>query len=140
MVCPVTEPMYYGVDSVALAGVPKQRRVYLPAGERWYDFWTEVCYDGGQWIEAEAPLERIPLYVREGSIVPMYREDCIPKSTGEAAMLGKDCVEYWVYRGKDAEFFLYEDAGDGYEYEQGEYTVTRIFWNEAKEQLLTDKV
>lgn len=50
------------------------------------------------------------------------------------------CVEYRVFRGKDAEFFLYEDAGDGYEYEQGEYTVTRIFWNEAKEQLLTDKV
>lgn len=140
MVCPVTEPMYYGVDSVALAGVPKQRKVYLPAGERWYDFWTEVCYDGGQWIEAEAPLERIPLYVREGSIVPMYREDCIPKSTGEAAMFDEACVEYRVFRGKDAEFFLYEDAGDGYEYEQGEYTVTRIFWNEAKEQLLTDKV
>ncbi len=140
MVCPVTEPMYYGVDSAELADVPKCRRVYLPAGERWYDFWTDMCYDGGQWIETETPLEKIPLFVREGSIIPMYREDCIPKSADEAAMLGEECVEYRVFKGKDAEFFLYEDAGDGYGYERGEYTVTRIAWNEAKEELLTDKL
>ena len=139
MVCPVTEPMYYGVGSQALIGIPKRRKVYLPAGERWYDFWTEECYDGGQWIEAEAPLERIPLYVREGSIMPMYREDCIPTSTDQTATYGADCIEYRVYEGKDAEFFLYEDAGDGYGYERGEYTITRIFWNDAKGQLLTDK-
>ena len=140
MVCPVTEPMYYGVDSAELADVPKCRRVYLPAGERWYDFWTDTCYDGGQWIETETPLEKIPLFVREGSIIPMYREDCIPKSTDEAATLGEECVEYRVFKGKDAEFFLYEDAGDGYGYEQGEYTITRIVWNEAEGTLLTDKL
>ena len=139
MVCPVTEPMYYGVDSTELAGVPKQRKVYLPAGERWYDFWTETCYDGGQWIEAEAPLEKIPLYVRGGSIIPMYREQCIPTNVAEAAAYGEECMEYRVYKGKDAEFFLYEDAGDGYGYEQGDYTMTRIFWDEAKGELLTDK-
>ena len=139
MVCPVTEPMYYGVDSTELAGVPKQRKVYLPAGERWYDFWTETCYDGGQWIEAEAPLDKIPLYVRGGSIIPMYREQCIPTNVAEAAAYGEECMEYRVYKGKDAEFFLYEDAGDGYGYEQGGYTMSRIFWDEAKGELLTDK-
>ncbi len=140
MVCPVTEPMYYGAGSVELSGVPKCRKVYLPSGERWYDFWTDTCYEGGQWIEAEASLEKIPLFVREGSIVPMYRESCIPDSTEEAAKLGTECMEFRVYKGKDAEFFLYEDAGDGYGYERGEYTLTRIIWNEAEKKLLTEKI
>ena len=140
MVCPVTEPMYYGVKSERLADVPKCRKVYLPEGERWYDFWTEDCYEGGRWIEADAPLERIPLFVREGSIIPMYREDCIPKSADESAMLGKECMEYRVFDGKDAEFFLYEDVGDGYGYEKGEYTVTRISRKETTGELLTEKL
>ena len=140
MVCPVTVPMYYGVDSAELADVPKCRKVYLPEGERWYDFWTDACYDGGQWIETDAPLEKIPLFVRERSILPMYRVDSIPKSTDEAAVLNKECMEYRVFKGKDAEFLLYEDAGDGYGYERGEYTVTRIVWKEADEILLTDKL
>ncbi len=140
MVCPVTEPMYYGAGSAELSGVSKCRKVYLPIGERWYDFWTDTCYEGGQWIEADASLEKIPLFVREGSILPMYREDCIPEHTEETARLGTDCMEFRVYKGKDAEFFLYEDAGDGYGYERGEYTITRIYWNEADKELLTEKV
>ena len=139
MVCPVTEPMYYGVDSAELTDAPKCRKVYLPKGERWYDFWTEECYDGGRWIEAEAPLDKIPLYVREGSILPMYREDCIPTCADDTPTFGADCMEYRIFKGKDAEFFLYEDAGDGYGYEQGEYTVTKISWKEENGVLLTDK-
>ncbi len=137
MVCPVTEPMYYGVNSEKLSGVAKRRTVYLPEGERWYDFWTEECYEGGQWIDADAPLEKIPVYVREGSIVPMYREECIPKSAAEIPEYD-DCLEYRVYKGKDAEFLLYEDAGDGYGYERGEYTLKRIRWNESDGKLCVD--
>ena len=140
MVCPVTTPMYYEAGSLELFDIPKTRKVYLPAGERWYDFWTEESYDGGQWIDAKAPLERIPLFVREGSILPMYRENSIPKCTDEMKLLDNECMEYRVFEGNDAEFFLYEDAGDGYGYERGEYVITKISWNEAKKELLTEKI
>ncbi|MBP3619006.1 MAG: DUF5110 domain-containing protein [Lachnospiraceae bacterium] len=133
MVCPVTEPMYYGVNSEPLQGVKRARKVYLPAGERWYDFWTEECYDGGQWIEAGAALEQIPLFVREGSIIPMYKEDCIPEFA--APYYAEDELEYRVYKGKDAVFALYEDAGDGYGYEDGAYKITVLEWKEKEEKL-----
>ena len=137
MVCPVTTPMYYEAGSIPLSDVPKCRRVYLPAGERWYDFWTEDCYEGGQWIEADAPLERIPLYVREGSILPMYREDRIPEFTASLQETGEDAIEYHVYKGKDAEFHFYDDAGDGYGYERGGYCVKLLQWKEAEGVVLT---
>lgn len=138
MVCPVTEPMYYGVNSERLQGGKKSRRVYLPEGERWYDFWTEECYDGGQWIEADAALEHIPLFVREGSIIPMYKEECIPEFV--APYYREDELEYRVYKGKDATFALYEDAGDGYGYEQGEYKITMLEWNEQEKRLSMKRV
>lgn len=137
MVCPVTEPMYFDGESPELDNKPKTRTVYLPAGEAWYDFWTETRYEGGQKIEAEASLDRIPLFVREGSIIPMYKEDRVPDRT--SAIMPEDSVEYRVYKGKDATFYLYEDAGDGYGYERGEYTRTRLEWNEEKGVLLTTK-
>lgn len=134
MVCPVTEPMYYGVDSEKLSDVVKTRPVYLPKGERWYDFWTEECHEGGQWIETTATLDRIPLFVREGSIIPMYKEECIPEFVSDSK--GDNTLEYRVYKGKDASFTLYEDAGDGYGYEQGEYEITLLEWKESEGQLV----
>lgn len=133
MVCPVTEPMYYGENSRKLSDVEKVRRVYLPEGERWYDFWTEECYDGGQWISTEAELDRIPLFVREGSILPMYKEECIPESVSAGTEDGT--IEYRVYKGKDAVLEMYEDAGNGYGYEQGEYKITRLEWKEKEGKL-----
>lgn len=137
MVCPVTKPMYDGKETSASGKKPETRTVYLPAGEKWFDFWTETCYEGGQRIEAEAPLDKIPLFVREGSIIPMYKEDRIPDNT--CVDVPEDGVEYRVYKGKDACFYLYEDAGDGYGYETGEYKRTRLEWNEEKGVLLTTK-
>ena len=136
MVCPVTESMYIKDGVLEVHGKPKTRKVYLPAGERWYDVWTETCYDGGQEIEAEAPLDIIPLFVREGSIIPMYKEDRIPESTS-ALPEDKD-VEYRVYKGKDASFCLYTAAGDGYGSERGEYTKLLLKWKEEEGVLLTE--
>ena len=127
MVCPVLEPMYYGRDSEPLSGIPAVRRLYLPQGNGWYDYWTNVYYQGGQWIETEAPLDRIPLFVREGSILP--RAAYAP-STEELSPE----LEVFVYTGRDGEFLLYEDRGDGYGYEQGEYRTTALTWNEEQKQ------
>ena len=71
LVAPVTTPMYYSVDSRPLENIEKIRRVYLPAGAGWTDFWTGEKYKGGQWIVSEAAIDKIPLLVRQGSIIPM---------------------------------------------------------------------
>ena len=71
LVAPVTTPMYYSVDSQPLENVAKTRQVYLPDGANWIDFWTGKKYKGGQRVTMEATIDRIPLLVRQGAIVPM---------------------------------------------------------------------
>ena len=129
MVCPVTQPMYYQRNSSALDDVPKSREVYLPAGRGWYDFWTEQAYAGGQTITAAAPLETIPVFVPSGSILPMspvmQHVDEIPDAP----------YEIRIYCGADAVFFLYEDAGDDYDYEHGFFSIVTLTWNDARSEL-----
>ncbi|MGA8086782.1 MAG: TIM-barrel domain-containing protein [Terracidiphilus sp.] len=106
-----------------------KRNVYLPAAAAWYDFWTGKSETGGQEIEADAPLDRIPLFVRAGSILPMGPQ--IEYATQDPA----GPIELRVYRGADGKFDLYEDAGDGYEYEKGQHSVIPIQWNDTDSSL-----
>jgi len=124
LVCPVTDPMYYGPDSTPLDGRARAREVYLPPGE-WYDFWTGERYAGSREIVADAPLEKMPLFVRAGSVLPMGP---VVQHTGERP----DAPwEVRVYPGADGEFDVYEDAGDGYGYEDGDYAFTPLRWDDA---------
>jgi alpha-D-xyloside xylohydrolase len=100
-----------------------QRSVYLPRGA-WYDFWTGERLEGGRRIEAPAPYERLPLYVRAGSILPMGPE---LQYTGEKPA---DPLTLWVYTGADASFDLYEDDGVTYGYEKGEFATIPLRWND----------
>jgi alpha-D-xyloside xylohydrolase len=129
LVCPVTTPMYYRAGSLPVAAASKTRFVYLPDGCGWFDFWTNTALSGGRTIVAEAPLEKIPLYVRAGSIVPMTVAMQFVDEVPDAP------YEIRVYRGRDSEFVLYEDAGDGYQYEAGEFALVRLTWNEARREL-----
>ena len=129
LVCPITEPMYYGHNSVALEVQEKGRWVYLPQGCDWYDFYTGARYTGGQTIFAQADIDHIPLFVRSGSILPLTQP---LQNTDEVVDAP---IEYHVYAGSDAEFELYEDDGDGYGYENGQYTVTRLVWKEQEQKL-----
>jgi alpha-D-xyloside xylohydrolase len=88
------------------------RRVILPAGNDWFDFWSGQKYHGGQTIVADAPLDKMPILVREGSIVPLGPNI-------QYAAESQDPIELRIYGGKDADFQLYEDSGDGYAYERG---------------------
>lgn len=124
MVCPVTEPMYYEADSVEINGKPRNRQVYLPAGCDWYDFWTGKRYSGGQMITADAPLEIIPLFVRSGSILPVGPVIQYADEKPDAPL------ELWVYPGENGAFELYEDEGDSYAYEQGEFAWTPLAWDD----------
>lgn len=129
MVCPVTKPMYYAAGSVELAGIPKCRDVYLPAGCDWYDFWTGQRFSGGQTIAAAASLEIMPLFVRAGSILPLG-----PMRQHTEEKPG-DPLELMIYPGQDGEFMLYDDAGDGYGYEEGDFSFTLITWEDDVQKL-----
>ena len=80
------------------------RPVYLPAGSDWYDWWTGARHAGGQVIDAAAPIEHIPLFVRAGSIVPMGVQ--VPSTATKQAL-----QEVRVYPGRDASLTLYDDDG-----------------------------
>lgn len=120
MVCPVV--------TAARKDGRQTRRVYLPAGNGWYDFWTGKYLAGGQYIEAEAPLETIPVYVKEGSILPCCR---FAQSAEEIS----DELIVSVYPGKDGSYLLYDDSGDGYGYEKGEFQLIQLNWNEKNQEL-----
>ena len=124
LVCPVLQPMYYEAESTPL-DEEKTWKVYLPADTLWYDFYTGVGYDGGQEILADAPLDTMPLYVRAGSVIPMT-------SGLQYAMEKNDApLELHVYPGAAGTFTLYDDAGNDYAYEQGEYAQIPLHYDEA---------
>ncbi len=125
MVCPVTEPMLYGPRSEALEGVPQERTVYLPPGSSWYNFWTGKRYGGGQILRTAAPLDIMPIFVRAGSILPMGPDI---QYAGEKPGAP---IELRVYPGRDGRFDLYDDEGDSYRYEQGEFAWTPMVWEDT---------
>jgi len=107
----------------------KSWRLYLPEARGWYDFWTGERREGGKWIEREVPIDIMPIYVRAGSIVPMGPE--VQYSTEKPA----DPIELRIYPGEDAEFILYEDENDNYNYEKGFYALIPIKWDEKNQSL-----
>lgn len=129
LVCPVTRPMYYVAGSTPLDGVTKTKKVYLPCGCGWYDFWTGKYYQGGQELQADAPLDRIPVYIKAGSILPMGPELDYPGQQAHPELT------LHLYPGSDALFVLYDDEGDSYGYEQGRFSKTPIFWNDSTRTL-----
>jgi alpha-D-xyloside xylohydrolase len=105
-----------------------QREVYLPAGADWFNYWTNERVKGGQTITVDAPIDRIPLFVRAGSIIPI---GAAVESTHETQAIEK----VKVYPGADASFTLFNDDGKTYAYEQGAGSVTELKWNEATGKL-----
>jgi alpha-D-xyloside xylohydrolase len=110
----------------------KPGSVYLPAGTSWIDFWTGEKLDGGRTVIADAPIEKMPLMVRAGSIVPMG--PFLQYSTEKPA----DPIELRIYPGADGSFTLYEDENDNYNYEKGVYATIAFHWNDASRRLTID--
>ncbi len=122
LICPVTEAYYYEKGGKKLEK-HKKRCCYLPEGTEWYDFRTGDKYAGGIYINAYAPISHIPVFVREGSIIPMEQSLMYAEEVVETPF------EIRIYPGRDGEFLYYEDAGEGYEYENGDYNVIPMRWN-----------
>ena len=116
LVNPVTDP---GVNT---------RRAYLPKA-KWYDFWNGTQVEGPRTVDAAAPIEKLPLFVRAGSIVPMGPEKEWSTEKPE------DPVELRIYRGADGDFTLYEDENDNYNYEKGAYATIHFHWDDVKQTL-----
>jgi alpha-D-xyloside xylohydrolase len=107
----------------------KMREVYLPTRHTWYDFWTGKVLKGGRTIKADAPIDKIPLFVKAGSIVPMG--PFLQYSTEKPA----DSLELRIYPGADGNFTLYEDENDNYNYERGVSATIPFKWNDARREL-----
>ena len=104
------------------------RTVYLPK-TTWYDFWTGDKVEGGKRIETDAPLSKLPLFVRAGSIVPMG--PAMEWSTEKPA----DPIELRIYPGADGDFTFYEDENDGYNYQKGAHATIALHWDDAGKTL-----
>jgi alpha-D-xyloside xylohydrolase len=115
------------INPVTVEGAT-QRSIYLPASHDWIDFWTGKRLSGGETVTADAPLERMPIYVKAGSVVPVGP---IAKSASAKA----DPVDLHVYPGADGDFTLYEDEGDSYDYEHGAYSVIPMHWDDKAQRL-----
>ena len=102
---------------------------YLPKGALWYDFWTNKTYKGGQTVTLQTSLDRVPMFVRAGSILPLGPE---MQYVGEKAW---DHLEIRIYPGADGSFTLYEDEGDNYNYEKGVYATIPFTWNDKTSSL-----
>jgi alpha-D-xyloside xylohydrolase len=101
-----------------------KRSLYLPSAALWYDFWSGRSLRGGQQIDVDAPLDKMPLFVRAGSILPLG---------AEIEYAGQDPgspLEIRIYRGADGKFDLYEDSGDSYDYEKGQHSIIPLLWND----------
>ena len=110
----------------------RTRSVYLPKGHDWYDFYTGQRYSGGKRITANAPLTKMPLFVKAGSIVPIGGEKQFVFDNLAAP------ITLMVYTGDDGDYTLYNDDGKSYGYEKGEFSNIAMHYDEAKQQLTID--
>ncbi len=122
LVAPMTKPLMTFGEAT--------RKVYLPKVEAgWYDYWTGSREQGGQWIDAPAPIDHSPLYVRAGSIIPFTVCQQYTGEQPDAPYIIK------VYVGADADFEIYEDAGDGYACEKNAFATYRLHWDDGTRSL-----
>src|SRR5579863_2467759 len=104
------------------------KQVYLPAGASWYNYWTHKRYQGGETVTVDAPIDKLPLFVRAGSIVPLGSP---VESTADKQTIAK--IQIWP--GANADLDLYQDDGRTYGYEKGDFQLTHMHWDEASHKL-----
>ncbi len=108
----------------------RKRTLYLPAGRGWYDLYTGKYQDGGKQVTVDAAYETMPVFVKEGSILPTGPE---LQYTAEKPA---DTITLRVYTGRDADFRLYEDENVNYNYEKNKFSSISFHYNETTQQLV----
>jgi len=107
----------------------RTKKVYLPNGKGWYDLYGGKFFNGGQSIKIDAPYDRIPVFVKEGSIIPVGPE--LQYTSQETA----DTTTLFIYTGNNASFNFYEDEETNYNYEKGAFATIQIEYNERERSL-----
>jgi len=115
------------INPVATEGA-KTRALYLPAGQNWTDFWTGKNLAGGRTITADAPLDKMPIYVKAGSILSFG-------PAVQSASAKPDHNDFRIYPGAAGDFTFYEDEGDNYDYEHGASSSIPMHWDDKSETL-----
>lgn len=136
LVAPVTNAMYTskkGNETSEDFTNIKSKKVYLPVGSRWVDFWTGITYVGGMEIAKETPVDIMPLYLKAGSILPWGPE------VQYAEEKKWDNLEIRIYPGADGSFVLYEDENNNYNYEKGFFSTIAFKWDDKNKVLTIDK-
>lgn len=111
----------------------RSRPVYLPAGQGWYDLYTGEYHSGGQTVTSAAPYGRIPVYVKEGAILPFGPQ------IGYTEEKPADDITLYVYTGRNGSFTIYEDENLNYNYETGKYSTIPIVYSESSKTLTIGK-
>jgi alpha-D-xyloside xylohydrolase len=106
----------------------RKRDVYFPEGTNWFDFYSGKKYTGGQRISVESPLDKMPLFVREGSLLI-----CGPVIQHTSKK--QDPLTIYVFPGKNTSTTLYEDEGTNYNYESGKFSTITISYDDATHRL-----
>ena len=129
LVAPVTRPTYWLPGGRKIEHPDETAKVYLPAGQKWFTPDGSRVYEGGQTVTVPAPLSRIPVFVRAGSILPLSPDrQYADEKTDEAEKL-------IVYPGGDGRFAWYDDDGISYAYEHGEYQRIPMTWDDRERRL-----
>ncbi|AUP78507.1 glycoside hydrolase family 31 protein [Flavivirga eckloniae] len=119
-------------SSILVAPISKpgteKRSVYLPKNDSWYDLWTNKEYEGGKTITAKAPISKIPLYIKAGTILPIA-------NNLKHANQKTDTLSIFIYEGADGKFELYEDENTNYNYENGAFSTIGFEWNNSENTL-----
>ncbi len=117
MVCPVTEPN------------ASQITVYFPQGNQWYDYYSGKVYEGGTSQKINVAIDRIPLFVKGGSIIPLSPVGMNATDSLQAA------IEVRVYPGQNGNFNLYEDNNDGPGYQNGQSSKIPFVYTEKDKSI-----
>ena len=104
------------------------RRLYLPRGH-WFDFWTSERHDGGREIERAVDLETLPLFIREGAILPLGPVKQYVNEKIDAPLT------ITIYPGADGECLFYEDDGISFNYRRGDWMGLQLKWKDSQRTL-----
>jgi len=121
LVCPVTEADNNDQVGQPITSGGNRRPCYLPAGTGWWDYWSEEYLEGGRTVEAEAPIDRLPIFVRAGSVIPL-------QAPVNHALENRDVFDVVIYSGANGSGRLYDDDGLTHSYERGDYTMIEFDW------------
>lgn len=134
-----TDDYLFGQDLLVASVVEKgqrERQVYLPQNNLgWYDFYAQTFYAGGQTINVGAPLERIPLFVKAGSVIPMSERMAYTKPEADTT---REFAIYPLIQDGEVKVSIFDDDGLTYQYQQGEYLQLDITLRSTQDSVYMD--